>query len=149
MMPFPSTVQVAGPGFRVPFWRQFSVGWTQELGRSVTLAVDGIAARGERLMGIVDYNPLVPALGPGRRPDDAESRPGTSTSVFQFTSYGRSWYRGLALSLRKRMSHCFEGLVSYTLSNAEDTVSDTFGQANVAEGPGYGRDPLDAAGRPL
>jgi hypothetical protein len=146
--PFPSTVQVAGPGLRAPFSRQLSIGWTQELGHGTSLSVDGVVARGKHLLGIVDYNPLVPALGPGRRPNDDDGRPGTSTSVNQFTNYGESWYRGLVLSLRKRMSHGFEGLASYTLSDAEDTVSDMFGQANVAEDPGFGRDPLDPAGPP-
>jgi hypothetical protein len=146
---FPSTVQVAGPGFRVPFARHFSVGLTRQLGSDLSLSVDGLATRGERLVGVVDYNPLVPALGAGRRPNDVDGRPGTSTSSFQFTNYGRSWYRGLAVALRKRMSHGFEALASYTLSEAEDTVSDMFGQANVAEDPGAGRDPRDAAGLPL
>jgi outer membrane receptor protein involved in Fe transport len=148
-VPFPSTVQVAGPGFRVPLSRQLSVGWSQQLRRDLELSVDGIAARSERLIGIVDYNPLVPALGPGRRPNDAAGPPGGSTSVNQFTSYGEGWYRGLVVSLRKRMSHGFEALASYTLSEAEDTVSDMFGQSNVAEDPGLGRDPQDPSGLPL
>ena len=71
--PFPSTVQVAGPGLRAPFSRQFSIGWTQELGHGTSLSVDGVVARGERLLGIVDYNPLVPALGPGRRPEGEQA----------------------------------------------------------------------------
>src|SRR4030095_8275209 len=49
----------------------------------------------------------------------------------------------------KKMSHGFEGLVSYTLSNAEDTVTDMFGQANLAEDPGLGRNPDDPTGLPL
>jgi hypothetical protein len=91
----------------------------------------------------------VPGLGPGRRPDDRAGQAGTSSSVFQFTSYGEGSYRGLVVSLRKRMSHGFEALASYTLSDAEDTVSDAFGQANLAEDPGFGRDPLDPSGTPL
>jgi hypothetical protein len=145
---FPSVVQNANPGLRVPFSRQLSAGWTQELGHDLSLSLDAMVVRGERLLGIVDYNPLVAALGPGRRPNDTAGRPGTSTSVNHFTSYGESAYRGLVLALRKRMSHGFEALVSYTLSEAEDTVSDTFGQANVAEDPGLGRDPADLAGLP-
>jgi hypothetical protein len=47
------------------------------------------------------------------------------------------------------MSHGFEALVSYTLSAADDTVSDMFGQANLAEDPGFGRNPADRAGLPL
>jgi hypothetical protein len=147
--PFPIVAQVAGPGFRVPFSRQLSVGFSQELGHGLLLALDGLLTRSRRQIGIVDYNPLVPALGPGRRPNDAGGQPGTSTSVNQFTSYGEGWYQGLVLSLRKRMSHGFEALLSYTLSDADDTVSDLFGQANVAEDPGLGRDPSDPGGLPV
>jgi hypothetical protein len=148
-VPFPSLVQVANPGFRVPYSRQVSLGWTQELGRDLTLSVDGLAIRGHRLIGVLDYNPIVPTLGPGRRPNDAEARAGTSTSVNHFTSYGEGWYRGLVVALRKRMSRGFEALASYTLSKAEDTVSELFGQVNIAEDPGRGRDAADPAGLPL
>jgi hypothetical protein len=47
------------------------------------------------------------------------------------------------------MSHGFEALVSYTLSNAEDTVSELVGQGNLTEDPGFGRDPRDPSGPPL
>src|SRR5262249_54452185 len=146
---FPSTVQVAGPGFRVPDARQLSLGWAQQLGRDTTLTVDLLDVRTRNLVGVVDYNPLVPALGRGRRPDDRAGQSGTSTSSFQFTNSGDGWYRGLVVGVRKRMSHGFEALVSYTLSEAEDTVSDMFGQANIAEDPGLGRDPGDRAGLPV
>ncbi|HVQ32130.1 MAG TPA: hypothetical protein VMV21_21200, partial [Vicinamibacteria bacterium] len=146
--PFPSTVQPVGPGFRVPSSRQLSVGWTQELGRGLSLSVDGLAVGGRHLLGVVDYNPLVPTLGPGRRPNDAPGGAGTSAPVYQFTNYGESSYRGLVVSLRKRMGSGFEALASYTLSSAEDTASDMFGQANLAEDPGLGRDPKDPAGLP-
>jgi hypothetical protein len=147
--PFPSVVQVASPGFRVPYSRQLSIGWTQALGRDVTLSVDGLAVRSHRLIGVVDYNPLLPALGPGRRPNDSGDQAGTSASVNQFNSVDRGWYRGLVVAVRKRPSHGFEALASYTLSEAEDTSSDMFGQANIAEDPGFGRDPHDREGPPL
>jgi TonB dependent receptor len=147
--PFPTVTQVAGPGYEVGFSRQFSVGWTQELGRETTVSLDGLVARGHRLIGNVDYNPLVPALGVGRRPNDRAGRAGSSTSAFQFLNYGEGWYRGLVVAIRKRMSRRFEALVSYTLSEAEDTVSELVGQVNFTEDPGFGRDPRDPAGAPL
>jgi hypothetical protein len=147
--PFPSLVQVAGPGFRVPSARHLSAGVTHELGRDLRLTVDLLAVEGRDQIGVVDYNPLLPSLGPGRRPNDVEGRPGTSASVNQFTNYGESSYRGLAVSLRGRMGSRFEALASYTLSEVEDTGSDMFGQANTAEDPGRGRDPADPAGLPL
>jgi hypothetical protein len=48
-------------------------------------------------MGIVDYNPLVPALGAGRRPTTG-GRPAL-VSINQFTNYGQSWYHGVAVTL--------------------------------------------------
>ena len=42
----------------------------------------------------LDYNPLVPSLGPNRRPADVNGVPGTSASVLQYTSFGETWYRG-------------------------------------------------------
>lgn len=146
--PFPSLVQVAGPGLRAPSARQISVGISQALGDTVRLSVDLIAVRARDQIGVVDYNPLVAGLGAGRRPDDVAGVAGTSASVNQFTNYGDGWYRGMTASLRKRMSHGFEALASYTLSKAEDTGSDMFGQANVAEDAGLGRDPADPAGLP-
>jgi hypothetical protein len=149
MANFPSLVQVASPSFRVPYSRQLSLGWTQAIGEELTVSVDGLAVRGHRQIGVLDYNPLLPSLGPGRRPDDVDGRAGTSASVNHFANYGESWYRGLAVVVRKRMSHGFEAQASYTLSKAEDLVSEPFGQANIAEDPGAGRDPLDRAGLPL
>ena len=147
--PFPSVTQVAGPDYQVGYSRQLALGLTQSIGRDVTLNVDLLAVRGERLIGNVDYNPLVPALGPGRRPNDVGGQPGTSSSVLQFLNYGDSTYRGLVVSLKKRMSRGFEGLVSYTLSEAEDTVSELAGQVNLTEDPGFGRNPRDPEGAPL
>jgi hypothetical protein len=144
----PSVVQVAGPGFRAPYSRQLSVGWTQELRRGLRASVDFIAVEGRDQIGIVDYNPLVPALGPLRRPNDAAGAPGTSTSVNQFTNYGESSYRGLAVSLHQRLGARGEIRASYTLARDEDLGSDMFGQPNVAEDAGFGRDPGDPAGWP-
>lgn len=145
---FPSLVQVAGPGFRAPFSRQLSVGVTQELGRDTRLTLDLVSVRGGDPIGIVDYNPLLPALGPGRRPDDSSAVAGSSASVNQFTNYGESSYYGLAVGVHSRLGRALEGQLSYTLSTAEDTGSDMFGQSNTAEDAGLGRDPSDVAGLP-
>jgi hypothetical protein len=145
---FPSLMQVAGPGFRAPRSTQLSAGVTHGLGSDLQLTLDLIAVWGDDPIGIVDYNPILPALGPGRRPNDVAGVAGTSASVNQFTNYGESSYKGLALSLRKRVGQAFDGAVSYTLSDASDMGSDMFGQANVAEDPGLGRDPADPAGLP-
>ncbi len=148
-VPFPSLVQVTGAGFRTPRSRHVSIGWTQELARGLRLQLDFVDVEGRHQIGIVDYNPLMRALGAGRRPNDLSGQPGTSASVNQFANYGSSRYRGLAAGLQARIAERFEATVSYTLSMAEDEGSDMFGQSNVAEDPGLGRDPADRAGLPL
>jgi hypothetical protein len=146
---FPGVVQVAGPGFRAPWSRQLTAGLTQDLGHDLRLNLDFVGVRGRAQVGIVDYNPIVPSLGPSRRPNDVGAQAGTSASVNQFTNYGEGSYHGLAVALQKKMSRGFEALVSYTLSSAEDLGSDMFGQANVAEDSGLGRDPQDPGGLPV
>ena len=59
-----------------------------------SLAANFIHVRGRHQLGTIDYNPIVPSLGPGRRPNDVDGRAGTSASVLQYTSFGESWYRG-------------------------------------------------------
>jgi hypothetical protein len=88
----------------------------------------------------------VPALGPGRRPNDVGGVAGTSASLYQYSSFGESWYKGLALSLSKRFSHGFEFLASYTLSKAEDNSTDFF---IFPDEMGAGRNSGDVTGLPL
>jgi hypothetical protein len=97
-------------------------------------------------IGSLNYNPLLPALGPGRRPNDIAGLPGSSAEVFQFTDFGRSWYRGLLLSLRRRLAERFDVMASYTLSKAEDDSSAYIG---YVESNGAGRNPADPGGLPL
>ena len=110
------------PGLQTPFAHQVALGFDQSIGDDFVLSANLLHVRGHNQLGIIDYNPLVPALGPGRRPNDVNGVPGTSAPLYQYTSYGDSWYKGLALSLTKRFSHGYEFLASYTLSKAEDTV---------------------------
>ena len=79
-----------------PYTHQYSV--TRQSSariRSVVSSVSGIATKGNRYVSSIDYNPLVPSLGPGRRPADVNSVAGTSASQLQYTPWGESWYRGL------------------------------------------------------
>jgi hypothetical protein len=143
---YPSAAITMDPGLRAPVSQQVAVGFDQSLGADMVLSANLVSVRGKNQLGIVDYNPLVAALGPGRRPNDVDGRPGTSAPVYQYTSYGESWYDGLAVSLSKRFSHGFEFLASYTLSKAEDTSTDFF---IFPDEMGAGRNPADAFGLPL
>jgi hypothetical protein len=141
----PNVVAV-DPGLKTPWAHQASFGFDQAMGTDFALSLNLLYVRGHNALGQIDYNPLVPALGPGRRPNDVNGRPFTSAPLQQYTSFGESWYRGLTLALSKRFSHGHEFLLSYTLSKAEDTVDDVFSQPGSH---GRGRNPADPTGLPL
>src|SRR6185436_14534368 len=103
--------------------------------------------RGRDQLGSIDYNPTLPALGPGRRPNDVDGRAGTSATVLQYTSYGETWYKGLTLAVAKRFRGSSQLAASYTLSKAEDTVADF--QSVFPQDQGRGRDPADPTALPL
>ena len=46
-----------------------------------------------------------------------------SAGLIQVENGGQSWYNGLVVQLRKRMSHGLEGSVAYTWSHAIDTAN--------------------------
>ncbi len=146
--PFPSIEVVTDPGLETPYAEHVAAGFDRALGRDIVLSANFIRVRGHHQQGTIDYNPIVPSLGPGRRPNDIEARAGTSASVLQQTSFGETWYKGLTIALGKRFSHNHEFLVSYTLSKAEDTSTD-FQVAFLPEDNGLGRNPEDPTGLPL
>ena len=146
IVPFPSSVVTVAPALTTPYAHQASIGWNQEIGDRLRLSASLVYVAAEHQIGSVNYNPLVPALGPGRRPNDTGGIAGTSAEVFQFTDFGRSRYRGLLLSLRRRLSGAADFMASYTLSKAEDNSSVYIGQV---ESNGAGRNPADLDGLPL
>lgn len=145
---YPSLVISPDPGMQTPYSEQASLGYDRAIGQSTSVSVDALWVRGRHQLGTIDYNPVVPALGAGRRPNDKNGVAGTSASVLQYTSFGETWYKGLTLSLNKRLSNNFQYLVSYTLSKAEDTSTD-FQSAFITMNNGTGRDPNNPKGLPL
>lgn len=144
--PFAPTTIAVERDLRTPYTHQTSFGLERELTADLTVSFTGLVVRGHALTSLLDYNPLVPALGPGRRPDDVNGVPGTSASVLQYTGFGETWYRGLLVGARKRFSRHSQLLVSYTWSKAEDHGSDFNLQPGTA---GFGRDPNDPDGLPI
>jgi hypothetical protein len=145
---FPSLVISIDPGLQTPFAHQASVGFEQAIGKDFALSLNGLYARGKHQLGTIDYNPIVPTLGAGRRPNDVGGRAGTSASVLQYTAFGETWYRGVTLTLEKRYGKGSQFLVSYTLSKSEDNSTD-FQSAFVPQSFGFGRNPADPTGLPL
>jgi hypothetical protein len=145
---YPSLVISPDPGLETPYSHQGAVGFDQALGSDFALSVNGMYVRGKHQVGTVDFNPVVPALGAGRRPNDVGGVAGTSASILQYTDFGETWYKGLTVSLSKRMSHRYEFLLAYTLGKAEDNSTD-FQSAFIPQDNGRGRDPQDPTGVPV
>ena len=158
---YPSTVISLDPNMKTGYAHQTSFGVDQAIGPNLSLSVNGVVVRGYNQPGTIDYNPVLPSvLGPSRRPNDLPCSanpaatcinggiPGTSASVLQYTSFARTWYKGLTVALTKRATDRHQLMVSYTLSKAEDTSTDY--QSNfIVQNNGRGRNPADKYGLPL
>ncbi|MGZ7031441.1 MAG: outer membrane beta-barrel protein, partial [Thermoanaerobaculia bacterium] len=146
--PYPSLVISPDPGLQTPYSHQAAAGYDRAIGSTMSISGDVLFVRGYHQIGTIDYNPVVPSLGAGRRPDDINNTAGTSASILQYTSFGETWYKGLTLSINKRLSSNYQFLVSYTLSKAEDTSTD-FQSAFIVQNNGRGRDPNNLTGLPI
>jgi hypothetical protein len=144
---FPSLIISIDPNLKASYSHQFSAGVDRELRRDAVLSAGFVYVRGFNQLGPIDFNPLVPALGPNRRPEDVGGVPGTSASVLRYTSFGETWYRAITISLRKRFGRS-EFLAGYTLADAEDNTSD-FQTAFVPQSNGAGRDRSNPTGLPV
>ena len=144
----PSLVISVDPGLKTSYAHHMSAGVDRELPHRIRVTANYIFARGFNQLGTIDYNPVVPSLGAGRRPLDVDGRAGTSASVLQYTSFGHTWYNGVTLSAGKRLGHRYEFLASYTLSKAEDDSTD-FPSAFLPQNNGLGRDPQNQNGLPI
>ena len=145
--PFPTLRLIIDPALGGPYTHQASVGIDRELPGKIVLSGSFIHVRGRNVIASIDYNPLVPELGPGRRPYDINGRPGTSASIIQFSSYGRSKYSGVILTATKQFSSRYQFLASYTLSKARDNTVD-FQILFLPHFNGRGRDPQNPEGLP-
>jgi Carboxypeptidase regulatory-like domain/TonB dependent receptor len=146
--PFPSAVITVDPDMTTPYAHHATFGVNRQLPGQTALDVSLVYAHGSNLLGAIDYNPVLPDLGPNRRPEDRAGIADTSASILQYTSFAETWYRGLMVRLVKRLRDRSELLVSYTLSKAEDNATDL--QTNfIPEDNGRGRDPNNPTGLPI
>jgi hypothetical protein len=145
---FPSLVINIDPGLETPYAHQVAAGIDRALGRDFAVSANFLYVRGKHQLGTIDYNPVVPSLGAGRRPNDVGGRAGTSASVLQYTDFGETWYRGVTVAINKRFSRRYQFLISYTYSEAEDNSTD-FQSAFIPQSNGFGRNPADPTGLPL
>ncbi|HVR38702.1 MAG TPA: TonB-dependent receptor [Thermoanaerobaculia bacterium] len=145
---YPSLEISPDPALETPYSHQASLGFDKAIGANMGLSIDALYVHGLNQLGTIDYNPVVPSLGAGRRPNDIGGVAGTSASVLQYTSYGETWYHGLTLALNRRLANKYQFLVSYTYSKAEDTSTD-FQSAFIPQDNGRGRDPNNPKGLPI
>jgi hypothetical protein len=145
---YPSVEISIDPGLETPYAHHAAIGVDRELRGPFVVSANVVFARGFEQLGTIDFNPLVPALGAGRRPEDVNGQAGTSASILQYSSYGETWYRGLTLSAAKRLSNRYQFLATYTLSKAEDHATD-FQSALVPQNNGLGRNRQDPTGLPV
>jgi hypothetical protein len=150
--PYPSLVISPDPGLETPYSHQASIGYDRAIGANMAISADLLYVRGYSQLGTIDYNPVIPALGPGRRPNDriinGVATAGTSASILQYTSFGETEYQGVTLALNRRLANRFQYLLSYTLSKAEDTSTD-FQSNFIVQDNGAGRDMNDPTGLPV
>jgi hypothetical protein len=145
---YPSLVISIDPGLETAYAHHLSAGMQRELPGRIALATDFVYVRGFKQLSTLDYNPLVPSLGPNRRPSDLNGVAGTSASVLQYTSFGETWYRGVTVAASRRFIDRHQLLISYTLSKADDNGTD-FQSEFIAQDSGRGRDPNDIDGLPI
>jgi outer membrane receptor for ferrienterochelin and colicin len=137
----------AAPDFRNPYSQQATVGIERQLGKELGLTLSYIWSRGIGLWTQRDVN-----LGnPGPTVtytimDTFNNTVGTySTPIYLFATKldknygkilmvengGQSWYNGLAVQLRKRMSHGIAASLSYTWSHAIDDANQQGASWNI------------------
>lgn len=150
---YPSFVIAVDPDMRTPFTHQALFGVDRALPGRIALSANVVIARGFNFVEAIDYNPLLADLGPGRRPLDTidpttgVAIPGSSTTVYQWTDFGRTWYQAIALSATRRATRGHQIAVSYTLSKAEDLARDH--NESSPQNQGRGRNPADPNGLPI
>jgi hypothetical protein len=158
---YPTLVFAADPALETPYANQAAIGFDRALSEDLALNANFVYVRGYAQIGTLDYNPVASTrLGPGRRPNDLPCSinpaapcvnggiPGSSASVLQYSSFGETEYKGLTVSLNKRLSNRYQFLASYTLSKAEDNSTD-FQSNFIPQNNGFGRDANDRTGIPL
>jgi hypothetical protein len=129
-------LQYAASSFRNPYTQQGNVAIERQIGKNIGLTVSYIWSRGIAIWTQRDVNLGAPAPAVTYKIlDAAGNQTGTYTipvyitgnkvdsrygKILQVENGGQSWYNGLAVQLRKRMSHGLSGGFSYTWSHAID-----------------------------
>jgi hypothetical protein len=138
-------LQFAGPDFRNPYTQQGNVTFERQLARDMAFSASYIWSRGIAIWTQRDVNLAAPTRSITYTiQNDSGQNVGTYTTpvytakldtrygkILQVENGGQSWYNGLAIQLRKRMSRGLSGSISYTWSHAIDTANQQGASWNI------------------
>ncbi len=133
------SLDFAAPDFHNPYTQQGDIAIEREITKDLGLTVSYIWSRGIGLFTTRDLNagPLGPTVTYPIADRSGNIVAGYATPIYlyanrvdkrysrvlQVENGGQSWYNGLAVQLRKRMSHGVTGSLAYTWSHAIDTAN--------------------------
>jgi hypothetical protein len=114
----PTTTRLAA-NMETPHTQQITGGIQHALIGTMSLAIDGVWARGQRLLVTRDLNyPDLNQVSP-RRPDPLFAQ------VNSVETSGQSWYRALQIGLVQRHTQRFSFSAAYTLSSSQRDTEDS------------------------
>ena len=121
------TVTIIAPNFHNAYAHQFSLGYSRQLGRDLSVSVDGLYAHSLGQAKTFDRN--IPANYP-----TVTARPYTTfKSINQRTSTGSAEYKAVYFKIDKRMSHRYMYSASYALTSQHDNIAGPTNYYNLNE----------------
>ncbi len=170
----PMTLLVLDPKLGLPYAQDWNLNIQRSFGNDWLLEIGYIGTKGTKLPRFIEGNPAVSIPGETSQPNANQRRlfsgctlspsspPCVYSSVGEISGIANSTYHALQSSLRKRFSHGFAMLGSYTFSKTLDDVSSfnitgsasqsTAGENDLAQNPfdlnaEHGRSLFDARHR--
>ena len=125
---------IQGNENRTPYTRQYSVGYSLQIGDDLSVSLDGIAADGFNQHTQIDFN--YPTTAGGDRPHAGIGR------VTDGITDGELKYRAFSARVTKRLANRWQMLGSYTLADVQ-ADSETFPADHFNRGSDYGHVPAD------
>jgi hypothetical protein len=128
---FPARVFIPDPNHHTPYAHQANLGFDLLINKDTTFSASYQLVRGLHILISRNTNPILrPELG------DPLGRPiPDKGDIFSFEGGGDSYYHGVSLTLNRRFSRRFGGLVSYTYSKALDNFLDFFAETEEVVDP--------------
>lgn len=111
----PIGINVLDNDLTTPYAHQATLGFQRQFARDYAVSVDAVYDRGEDfILGVEVNHPRA----------DVTVNPLVGDSVVELANRARTSYKGILVTLQKRMGHGFSFLASYTLSKAKNYSND-------------------------